>query len=70
MGDRLQAALKDLYDSLRPGGILSVTEMMFDPHFQRKGTVLKIARETGFAEGQFFGIRFAYTQNLIKPPAA
>lgn len=30
-----EAALKEIFGALKPGGILSVTETIFDPHFQR-----------------------------------
>jgi ubiquinone/menaquinone biosynthesis C-methylase UbiE len=62
-----QAAMKEIYDSLKPGGILSVTEIIFDPHFQRRSTVSRLAEEAGFREKQFFGNRLAYTLNLEKP---
>jgi len=29
-----EAALREIFDALKPGGILSVTEIIFDPHFQ------------------------------------
>ena len=35
--------LRELYNALKPGGILSVTEVIFDPHFQRRETVLQAA---------------------------
>jgi len=60
-------AFKEIYDSLKSGGILSVTEIIFDPHFQRRKTVLKLAQEVGFKEKEFFGNRIAYTLNLEKP---
>lgn len=62
-----QAAMKEIYDSLKPGGILSVTEIIFDPHFQRRSTVSRLAEEAGFKVKQFFGNRAAYTLNLEKP---
>ena len=61
------AALKEIFDALKPGGILSVTELIFDPHFQSRATVLRLASTAGFQEKQFFGNRFAYTLNLEKP---
>jgi ubiquinone/menaquinone biosynthesis C-methylase UbiE len=61
------AALKEIFDALRPGGMLSVTEIMFDPHYQSRGTILRLASAVGFREKQFFGNRFAYTLNLEKP---
>ncbi len=65
-----EAALKEIFDALKPGGILSVTEVMFDPHYQRRGTVLRLASTVGFQEKKFFGNRLAFTLNLEKPYAA
>jgi SAM-dependent methyltransferase len=62
-----EAALKEVFDALKPGGILSVTEVLFDPHYQRRGTVLQLASSVGFQEKEFFGNRLAFTLNLEKP---
>src|SRR5262245_55214379 len=32
-----EAALREILNALKPGGILSVTEIIFDPHFQAIG---------------------------------
>ena len=61
------AALKEIFDALKPGGILSVTEIIFDPHYQRRATILRLAGAVGFREKSFFGNRFAFTLNLEKP---
>ena len=61
-----QGALEELYRALNPGGILSVTEMIFDPHYQSRRTILSLARAVGFQEKAFFGSRVAYTLNLEK----
>ncbi len=63
-------ALKELFDALKPGGILSVTEVIFDPHFQTRSTVLRRATSAGFREKAFFGNRIAYTLHLEKPGKA
>jgi ubiquinone/menaquinone biosynthesis C-methylase UbiE len=62
-----EAALKELFATLKPGGILSVTEVIFDPHFQHRRTVRTLADAVGFKEKEFFGHRFAYTMHLEKP---
>jgi ubiquinone/menaquinone biosynthesis C-methylase UbiE len=62
-----EAALKEVFAALKPGGILSVTELIFDPHFQSKGAVLRLARAAGFHETSTFGKRLAYTLHLEKP---
>ncbi|MBM4124349.1 MAG: methyltransferase domain-containing protein [Nitrospira sp.] len=60
-------ALREIFDALRPGGILSVTETLFDPHYQSRQTVARLAGEVGFKERGFFGNRLAFTVNLEKP---
>lgn len=62
-----KGALKEIFDALRPGGILAVTETVFDPHYQSRNTVTQLAAEVGFQEHGFFGNRMAYTLNLMKP---
>ncbi len=60
-------ALKEVFDALKPGGILSVSEIIFDPHFQRKSTVLQVARSVGFQEIGTVGSFFAFNMLLAKP---
>ncbi len=65
-----KAALHELFSALQPGGILSVTEIIFDPHFQRRNTVVQLAEAVGFSEAAFYGNKIAYTLHLEKPHAA
>jgi SAM-dependent methyltransferase len=60
-------ALKEIHNALKPGGILSVTEVIFDPHFQGRESVRRAAQAAGFREKNFFGGRLAYTIHLQKP---
>ena len=62
-----QIALQIIYKILKPGGTLSVSELIFDPHFQRKGHVIKLAKACGFKVGPEIGKPWAYTLHLIKP---
>jgi ubiquinone/menaquinone biosynthesis C-methylase UbiE len=62
-----ETALQEVYTALKPGGILSITEIIFDPHFQKRATVSQIADKVGFQEKAFWGNRLAYTLNLKKP---
>lgn len=62
-----QAAMNEIYHALKPGGLLSVTEIIFDPHFQRRSTVIRLAHAVGFREKAFYGNRIAYSLNLEKP---
>lgn len=63
-----EAALREIFGSLKPGGILLVEETIRDPHFQTRGTVLRLAGAAGFVEKVFSGSRFSYTLILEKPP--
>jgi len=60
------AALREICGSLKPGGILSVTEVFPDPHFQRRATVRQLARQAGFEASQTFGNWRAHTSNLAR----
>jgi ubiquinone/menaquinone biosynthesis C-methylase UbiE len=62
-----EAALNEIFAALKPGGILSVTEIIFDPHFQRQSTVKRLAAAAGFRVAQLFGNRIAYTLHMEKP---
>lgn len=62
-----QAALADIFQSLRPGGLLAVAELVFDPHFQRRTSVEKLAGEAGFIPHSFHGHAAAYLLLLQRP---
>lgn len=62
-----EIALKEIFDTLKPNGILSVTEVIFNPHFQSKGTILRLAKAVGFQVKRVIGNRFAFTMQLKKP---
>jgi ubiquinone/menaquinone biosynthesis C-methylase UbiE len=64
-----ERALREIFDALKPGGRLSVTEIIFDPHFQSRQTVAQLARLAGFRETAFHGNRIAFTLNFEKPAA-
>jgi ubiquinone/menaquinone biosynthesis C-methylase UbiE len=61
-----EAALTEIFGGLKPGGILSVTEVVFDPHFQRQAMVRQLANAVGFRQKALFGNRLAYTMHLEK----
>jgi len=61
-----QEALKEIFAAIKPGGLLSVTEVIFDPHFQSRETVQRVAETAGFQEKGFFGKRLAYTIHFVK----
>ncbi len=61
------AALREIFEALKPGGVLSVTELIFDPHYQRRSVVVRLAESVGFREKKYFGTRLTYTLHLEKP---
>lgn len=63
-------ALMDIFNALKPNGILSITEIIFDPHYQTIDSVLKITSLIGFQEKERFGNWIAFTLLLEKPSTA
>lgn len=61
------SALKEVFESLRPGGFLAVTEVLPDPHFQPFGRLQRLAASAGFQAGSRHGGPLAFTANLIRP---
>lgn len=59
--------LKEIANSLKPGGILSITEMMPDPHYQTLQSVRSLAHQADLVETSVFGNMFTYTVNYRKP---
>jgi ubiquinone/menaquinone biosynthesis C-methylase UbiE len=64
------AALQRIFTALKPGGVLSVTETLTDPHYQRLATVRQLGQAAGFQPGQYYGGWLSYTLHLVKPLAA
>jgi len=60
-------ALAEIHAALKPGAILAITEIIFDPHFLRRRTVTQLATAAGFREKAFHGNPIAYTLLLEKP---
>jgi ubiquinone/menaquinone biosynthesis C-methylase UbiE len=59
-------ALREIYRSLVPGGILSITETLPDPHYQTPKKVTQLAEEVGFKTILAFHSWRSYTINLTK----
>lgn len=62
-----EQALKEIFTALKPGGLLSVTEIIFDPHFQKQSTLSELAGNAGFIQKNLWGNSIAYTMHLSKP---
>lgn len=61
------AALREIRASLKPSGVLSLTEALPDSHYQTQTTVRRLAAAAGFEVRQVYGNLVAYTINLVKP---
>ncbi|MCX6025229.1 MAG: class I SAM-dependent methyltransferase [Chloroflexi bacterium] len=67
---RQAEALQEVRNALKPGGFLSVTELLPDPHYQPVGTVRRLAHAAGFGELAYFGNVLGYTLNLERLPGS
>jgi ubiquinone/menaquinone biosynthesis C-methylase UbiE len=61
------AVLKQAFRALKPGGLLSITEMFGDPHYQSRSTVQRFAEEAGFRLQSIEGKVWFFTANFVKP---
>jgi ubiquinone/menaquinone biosynthesis C-methylase UbiE len=61
------AALAQCYRALKPGGVLSITEMFGDPHYQSRATVKRLAEEAGFKPRTVQGSFWLFTADFVKP---
>lgn len=62
-----EAALARCYRVLKPGGLLSVTEGLPDPHYQSQDTVRRLAETAGFWPRASHGGWYRYTANFARP---
>ena len=62
-----EAAMRALHAALKPGGVLSVTEVIPDPHYQRIRTVRRLGETAGFRLDRAYAARLAFTLNFRKP---
>ncbi len=61
------AVLMEAYRVIKSGGTLSVTEILLDPDYMLKGTVIRLSEEAGFFLTEEHGSFLAYTINFRKP---
>ena len=60
-------ALAQCYRALKPGGVLSITEIRSDPHYQTRATVKRMAEGAGFRFQSIQGGWWLFTANFVKP---
>ena len=63
-------AIARLRDALKPGGILSFTEIVADPHYQRYDDLLRRCLAAGMEPAGRWSWRLAYTANFRRPAAS
>jgi SAM-dependent methyltransferase len=61
------AVLAQCFRALKPDGILSVTEMAGDPHYQRRSVVERLAKAAGFRPRSVRGGWWLFTADFVKP---
>jgi ubiquinone/menaquinone biosynthesis C-methylase UbiE len=61
-----EAALRQCYMALRSGGVLSITEIFPDPHYQSRRTVQRLAQGANFKLREVQGPWFFFTANFVK----
>lgn len=61
------AAIQESFKALKPGGMMSITELFGDPHYQSQSTVQRLAEEVGFELREIHGHWWFYTANFVKP---
>lgn len=61
-----EATLRQCYLALKSGGLLSVTEIFPDPHYQSRATVQRLAGTAGFRLREMHGPWYFFTANFVK----
>jgi ubiquinone/menaquinone biosynthesis C-methylase UbiE len=61
-----EAALRQCYAALKPGGTLCITEIFPDPHYQSRATVKRLAERAGFRLQAMHGPWYFFTENFMK----
>jgi ubiquinone/menaquinone biosynthesis C-methylase UbiE len=64
------AALSEIRSSLKPGGFVSITEVLPDPHYQSPRSIAALADLAGLRFRNKFGNALIFTVNLERPLGA
>ena len=59
-------AMRSLHAAMKPGGVLSVTEMIIDPDYQPPARVRRLAESAGFRLDRSYGMPLMFTMNFRK----
>ena len=62
-----EGALRSLFSALKPGGILSVTEMIIDPDYVPSARMRRLAEKAGFRFIRSWGSPLLFTANFMRP---
>jgi ubiquinone/menaquinone biosynthesis C-methylase UbiE len=62
-----EAALAQCFRALKPGGVLSITEMAGDPHYQSRSVARRLAEAAGFQFQSIAGGWWFFTASFVKP---
>ena len=63
-------ALGEIFRALRPGGVLSITEVKLDPDYQKEEDVRRLCSEAGFDYEARHGGLLSFTLSFRKPSSA
>jgi ubiquinone/menaquinone biosynthesis C-methylase UbiE len=61
------AALVQCHRALKPGGVLAITEIIGDPHYQSRSVVRRLAEAAGFRLQSIQGRWWFYTARFLNP---
>lgn len=61
-----EAVLRQCYTALKPGGLLSITEIFPDPHYQPRATVRRAAEAVGFRLREMHGPWYFFTASFVR----
>ena len=64
---RRENALEQAFLALKPGGLLSISELLLDPHFTRRRDVRRLAGAAGFQHKSTRGCAVCFNAHFTKP---